>query len=538
MTPPIESPNNDGRGRHDAIVHESTDLRTVQALAAARASTPDQPLTAVFMEDSLANLFHDDPLTTAVAWSPVLASSISAALPPNPANRIAPPPIVIGDGAIGRMIAQAYVEDWSEPGQPLMLHCIGAAADWAQEASAETAPRGQLTWSALPLRPAPIVRRVTDLIKQWDRPKPKHATPVGPSVIVALDAPEVGMPIGAAIAREVEDARVGVVVEDASIWPTLAGVTVFSMKDARQLAIAHRGRPMDRLLDLLLADTAWLDTPDAHVTRPRVRLLDPVSRDATGSGLPFEEQPQRLRTSLGAVAEAIRPILAVGNLRLAGSPRMDASPVILTPGELGAMATEILRVLDVPLSPDARLTALELAFRLPSLVTRSGRTVTRPAGYQQLLSSETVELLAPLVHLAYQNVSVQTDHASGSPLAFEMWEQLSDFYRMSNRAVVVGCAVAHAAEGLGWRSSASPSLPNWSAERLERLAELEHRRWAIHQRRNGAGDHTWMQPWDELDEGMKDYDRHIMRAMPAILADARIEVIQDASAAPEPARLS
>ena len=74
------------------------------------------------------------------------------------------------------------------------------------------------------------------------------------------------------------------------------------------------------------------------------------------------------------------------------------------------------------------------------------------------------------------------------------------------------------------RGSTSPRDLALTVDQVERLAELEHRRWAIHQRRNGAGDHDWMKPWADVKDSVKQYDRHIARALPAILADANIEV--------------
>ena len=61
---------------------------------------------------------------------------------------------------------------------------------------------------------------------------------------------------------------------------------------------------------------------------------------------------------------------------------------------------------------------------------------------------------------------------------------------------------------------------------VKRLGRLENRRWAIHERRHGRPDHKWARPWDDLDEAVKSYDFMIMRTIPAILADAGLEIYE------------
>lgn len=520
----MSSPDATQQASGQQVIQRPSDFDTIEALAQARAASASLPLTALFMDDSVAELFRDDPNTKAVAWGPVLAHMISTAFPPSPRQRVAPSPIVVGDGAWARLVVKAYVTDWADPGQPLTVHCLGTSADWVHDARDETAPRGDLTWSFVPLRPGSVAKRVAELVSAWPAPRQKHATVAGPAVVVALSDESLGAAIAAEVARQTPAARVAVVVSDLTIWPAVAGVRFISTTDAQRLALDDHDAPDDRLARLLLDDIEWLSAPDAEVTRPVVALFAKVLRDATGTARPLAEQPTDLQKQLSAVAGAVETIVAAGNARLSTLPSLSDAPVIFTPGELGGMASEILRVLGVKESPGARLTALELAFRLPAMVARTGRVVARPAGHRQLLTFETVELLAPLVHLAYQNVGSQTGNATGSPLAFEMWEQVTEFYRAGNRAAVVGCAVAHAAEGFDWRGSTSPRELALTVDQVERLAELEHRRWAIHQRRNGAGDHDWMKPWADVKDSVKQYDRHIARALPAILADASIEV--------------
>ena len=91
--------------------------------------------------------------------------------------------------------------------------------------------------------------------------------------------------------------------------------------------------------------------------------------------------------------------------------------------------------------------------------------------------------------------------------------------------VLVGSAVTYAVMGLDWEQTDEPSPREFDDDTLTRLAELEHRRWAIHQRAAGRQSHKWSKPWAQLDEGTKSYDEHIMRTLPAILGAAGIEVV-------------
>ena len=188
------------------------------------------------------------------------------------------------------------------------------------------------------------------------------------------------------------------------------------------------------------------------------------------------------------------------------------------------MAEQLLTVLGLARTQGSWLTALELVARLPVLAARAG-LVLAPVVEEALLTPELVEQLAPQVHLAYQKVSEETGNASGSPLALQLWAGLSDFEQASNRATIIGCAVAHAAEGLAWRRVTDQGGVDIEPH-VKRLGRLENRRWAIHERRHGRPDHKWARPWDDLDEAVKSYDFMIMRTIPAILADAGLEIYE------------
>ena len=504
------------------VVVGATDLETAQALADTRRDRPDLPVVAVFAEPEIAAVFRDLEGVRAVAWLPVLAGQVTQACPPSPLGCVSPPPIVVGDGPLATHIVTALADGWSEPGQPFTVHCLGAQAAWAQEADEASGPHVRLLWSELPPRPMPVVHRIRALLAEWAAPPKKHATPAGPAVIVALGEPVEAVGIAAAVAARVSMARVAVVVPDAEVWPPLPGVEVFSTAAARAAAVHTRTDAESLLKERLLEDCAWVAAPEPAVTRPVEPVFAPV------------DEPMRLMRQIEALVAAQPELLQAGHLVIGE----ETEPVILTPAELTAMTAVILRAVGAPATDGTLLTALELAARLPALLGRAGMRCRRPEGYAPLLTHEHVELLAPLVHLAYQDISAQTGNATGSALAYEMWDSVTEFYRASNRAVLPGAAVSHAAVGLDWRASEDPTVLALTDAEQARLAELEHRRWAIHQRRNGANDHAWMRPWDGPDgvrvtDGAKEYDLHIARQVIRFLADAGVEVCR---AAPPPAQ--
>ncbi|MEZ5085570.1 MAG: hypothetical protein R2722_04760 [Tessaracoccus sp.] len=498
------------------VIAKRDDLATAQALADFRAANPGVPVTAVFAEQETADLFQYLDGVTALAWAPVLGREVTSAVPPQPLGRIAPPPVVVGDGMLARHVVAGFVVGWSDPGQPLQVHCLGAESSWAEEAEEVTSPRGELAWHRLVPRPSPVVRRVRRIVDEWTRPLPKEGAVGGVAVVVALEDAATTLTVAGAVAAAVPDARVAAVVDDESIWPTVPGVTVFTVDEVRAATATRRHSSEGRFVEQVVADVAWMTDRAADVTAPREPIFAP------------DDHKTEVRAQAETLAQEAVEIFAQGEVVLDASGVVE-DPIILTPPELSAMAARILDVLGVAVTEGTQLTALELASRLPALASRAGWACRRPLGYRALLDFDSVERLAPLVHLAYQDVSAKTDYATDSPVAHQLWAELTEFVKASNRAALIGSALLHAAVGLAWRPAAEPVLPEWDEDQVERMAELEHRRWAIFQRRNGAEDHRWMRRWDgtgenPLTEDVKEYDRHIVREVPEILANMGIEV--------------
>jgi ppGpp synthetase/RelA/SpoT-type nucleotidyltranferase len=85
------------------------------------------------------------------------------------------------------------------------------------------------------------------------------------------------------------------------------------------------------------------------------------------------------------------------------------------------------------------------------------------------------------------------------------------------------------------RADGSPTiLAGFADDEVNCMAELEHGRWNVERLRDGWRPgktrddsrkiHDCLVPWAELPDDIKDYDRDAVRAFPAILATARLEV--------------
>jgi len=406
----------------------------------------DATIEVVFRDEAVAALWEGHPRVRAAAYGRRLARLVLAVASPSTPERVAPPPVIVGDGPLNATIAEELVAGWSEPGQPMVVHCVGRDETWARDVADWAGGAARISWSQGSLRPEPVLRRINELLAGWDAPPPGRGTPTGPAVIVACADEMLTPVVAAAVARDVREARVAMITPGGIRWPQLPGVAQFTLEESAVLALDPRFSPTQQLARLILDDAAWLGAADAEATRPEGPILADVVRSPEGRAV-WEAQSEELRGQLTGLAGACGELLATGS----------------------------------------------------------------------------VELLAPQVHLAYQRIGEETDNATGSPLALKLWEDLDDFNRASNRAAITGSAVTHAATGLTWRRPTEEGGVLLDEALLEELGRLEHRRWAIHERRNGRGDHKWAKPWNEIKD-VQHYDIAIMRHLPRILAAAHIEL--------------
>lgn len=152
-----------------------------------------------------------------------------------------------------------------------------------------------------------------------------------------------------------------------------------------------------------------------------------------------------------------------------------------------------------------------------------------------LIGEDLVERLARVIHDRY--LARHAGAASPAP-ALVPWEDLAEHLRLANReqARDIGRKLHEVGRVLVVRSpAAGPDAP-LTDEELEHLAEMEHERWVAERRAAGwrldadRDDarrlHSAMLPWAELPEDVRDLDRHAVRQMPGILADAGFQIVR------------
>jgi hypothetical protein len=158
----------------------------------------------------------------------------------------------------------------------------------------------------------------------------------------------------------------------------------------------------------------------------------------------------------------------------------------------------------------------------------------------EMVLAERIEGLARAIHeefLAARKTDGSAAKRQDDPALAE-WELLREDFRESNRQQAdhmgiklraIGCRIAPAA-------AADAAVDAFTAEEVEILAELEHRRWNAGRWLSGwrygkqtdkaRRIHNCLVPWKELTEAIKEYDRETVRKMPQWLADAGMKVVR------------
>lgn len=416
--------------------------------------------------------------------------------PPLLEDRVTPPPIVVGDGALATEIVRRMVLGWQQPGDVLRVDAVGADDGWVAAARAGLEARSAITFTRSSLDLDAVLAVVRAQVSAWERPDPGRFAASGPTVVVALGDAAQGARVTARLAEALPDARVTAVADDPAT-PTLT--------------------PQSLIVDELLRDAARC--PPSVPT-----VFGTITPDAAGR-VTLAGQPPATIAALRAVGEAASSILAAGGVTVDGVGNEVSDVIVSTPAELVAMRDAIVGVLPSPAPPDRAQRALELAARLPTLASRAGWTPRRTASAPNPLDTATLRRLATLAHARYLEVSATTGNATRSSHAEKQWEELTDFERSASLAQVVDIPTKLAAVGYTWRPSDDPAPFAFDQATLELLAEWEHRRWEHHQRRNGRQGHRWAVPWEDLPDAVREYDRNAVRTVPALLAAAGWEIV-------------
>jgi hypothetical protein len=154
-----------------------------------------------------------------------------------------------------------------------------------------------------------------------------------------------------------------------------------------------------------------------------------------------------------------------------------------------------------------------------------------------LLLGGVNEMLAVAIHEDYVRHQESLGKTPETNPAMVPWEELPESLKESNRhqashfgvkLKAVGCGIAPLTD---WEAEGF----EFTAEEIERMAQMEHERWNAERRREGwryaPGSKNiekkttpHLVPWEDLSEEIKELDRKTVRGMPAFLARAGYQV--------------
>ena len=238
-----------------------------------------------------------------------------------------------------------------------------------------------------------------------------------------------------------------------------------------------------------------------------------------------------LRDALGAVDGRALPvwrsIIAAGDAsaRVVALPGAPAEDIMLARA-LGATIGRVERAG----APDLSRTLLNGAVGIVPLPCdrMTVRAFLRPGSWPRSLAALREPMAAEL-HRRY--VARQRTRKSSDDPALQPWSALSPWLQRSNLAVVDDIPTKLAAVGLRLDETAgtgtAAELDHLLQSRIELLAELEHGRYTAERLlagwTSGVRDPArflspYLQPWAELSDEAKEYDRDAVRDLPAVLA--------------------
>jgi hypothetical protein len=149
---------------------------------------------------------------------------------------------------------------------------------------------------------------------------------------------------------------------------------------------------------------------------------------------------------------------------------------------------------------------------------------------QEAFRAEWNETIAIVIHEDFAAARKKQDPARRDDAALVPWDRLRDDYRESNRQQADHMFIKMRAIGCRIVDANAPGVPvtEFTAQEVEMLAELEHRRWNAERWLSGwtYGDptdkvrriHKCLVPWQQLPDEIQEYDRETIRKMPAWLA--------------------
>jgi hypothetical protein len=145
-----------------------------------------------------------------------------------------------------------------------------------------------------------------------------------------------------------------------------------------------------------------------------------------------------------------------------------------------------------------------------------------------------LEEIAPAIHeqfvkglLAVETDPVEKEKVRAQP-GRELWENLSEFYRESNRDQAAHIPSKLAAVGCDLvpiRPGDPPDDFAFTGPEVETLAQMEHARW-VAEREQKQPEHPDLKSWEDLQQASKDKDIRHVKGLPEILRAAGRRIIR------------
>jgi hypothetical protein len=151
------------------------------------------------------------------------------------------------------------------------------------------------------------------------------------------------------------------------------------------------------------------------------------------------------------------------------------------------------------------------------------------------IRQDLTDQLARAIHQAYVNSRVARGDSPQLNRSMLPWEELPEDLRRSNLAQAadigvkcdaIGCAVIP-------ESASAPAFA-FTADEIQRLAQMEHQRWVKERQEQGfvygpvrqGNQYPDLVDWQYLSDAAKDKDRDAIRELPAILRQAGFQILR------------
>jgi hypothetical protein len=184
---------------------------------------------------------------------------------------------------------------------------------------------------------------------------------------------------------------------------------------------------------------------------------------------------------------------------------------------------------------------LAAGVRLSELSAAIENTERQPGRFQLFAGNEEVlghdvlvrdelDLLSRALHEQYRTTKFPPNHAASNV----PWSQLPEALKIANRRRADGIPFMLSRAGFELMPSSSPDRIEFDDRDVERLAQLEHRRWMIERQLLGFAygemrsdfppRHELLTDWEKLPETVRQFNREDARRLPALLAALNWEV--------------